>query len=390
LKLNIVILPIILLISSSSAQTGLPKDESSLFSGSGNCNFCHAARPPYVLTDSSGNDLTPSLDWRVTMMANAAKDPYWQAKVESEISVNPQLQSQIEDKCTTCHMPMGRTQAIFDGYNGYTLEEGRNNPLAMDGVSCTFCHQIQPSNLGSEESFSGGFVIDSSRVIFGPYEDPPGDLMNSSVGYNPAYGSHMLSAQLCATCHTLYTSYLDTNGNVAGKFPEQMPFFEWKASDYATAGIQCQGCHVIRVDESIKISLYPDASPSRDFAFKHQFVGGNTFMLTMLKDNGEAIAVTASTVHFDSTIARTRRQLQQRTAKLIMTAEVEENQLKLSVDVQNLTGHKFPTGFPSRRAWLHVKVSNLNGDTFFESGAVDADGYIQNRDTSMLLKRIMI
>ena len=317
------------------------------------------------------------------MMANAAKDPYWQAKVESEVNANPQIQAQIEDKCAPCHMPMGRTQAIYDGADGYSLEQGRNDPLAMDGVSCTVCHQIQPGNLGSDESFSGGYKIDSSRVIFGPYEEPLGELMASTAGYEPLHGPHILSAQLCATCHTLYTSYLDKEGNIAGKFPEQMPYFEWKASDYAVNGTPCQDCHVPRVEQAMLISLYPADTPSRDFVFKHQFIGGNTFMLTMLRDNGEAIGVTASSVHFDSTIARTRRQLQQRTAKLSLATEVKENELKLIIDVENLTGHKFPTGFPSRRAWLHVKVTNTQGNTFFESGAADADGFIQNRDTSL-------
>ncbi len=372
----------VLWVSSGAAQTELPNAESSLFSGSGNCNFCHVARPPAVLTDSLGNDLTPSLDWRATMMANAARDPYWQAKVESEFSKNPQLRAAIEDKCSTCHMPMARTQAIFDGASGYTLAEGRNDSLAMDGVSCTVCHQIQPDNFGISESFSGGFIIDSSRVIYGPYQNPMGGLMGNFTGFEPTYGSHVITSELCATCHTLYTSYLDENGNIAGEFPEQMPYFEWKASVYAQQGTQCQHCHVERVDSPVQISWLPDSTPVREFSFKHQFVGGNTFMLTMLKENGEALGVTADAVHFDSTIARTRRQLQQRTAAVSVETEDDTNFLKLFVSVENLAGHKFPTGYPSRRAWLHIKVTNADGETFFESGAVDENGIIQNKDTT--------
>ena len=48
----------------------------------------------------------------------------------------------------------------------------------------------------------------------------------------------------------------------------------------------------------------------------------------------------------------------------------------LRIEVENLTGHKFPTGHPWRRAWLHVRVSEAGGKTLFESGAIDANGDI--------------
>ena len=42
--------------------------------------------------------------------------------------------------------------------------------------------------------------------------------------------------------------------------------------------------------------------------------------------------------------------------------------LEVDVDVLNKSGHKLPTGFPSRRVWLHLRV--LHGsDVIFESGA---------------------
>ena len=48
--------------------------------------------------------------------------------------------------------------------------------------------------------------------------------------------------------------------------------------------------------------------------------------------------------------------------------------------MQNLSGHKLPTAYPSRRAWLHVVVKDRDGRTVFESGALNPDGSIQGND----------
>jgi hypothetical protein len=72
-----------------------------LFSGAGNCAFCH---DPWTPNDTrSGAPLAS--DWRATMMAHSFKDPLWQAVMAAEVRENPARQSLIEDKCQTCHAP---------------------------------------------------------------------------------------------------------------------------------------------------------------------------------------------------------------------------------------------------------------------------------------------
>ena len=77
----------------------------------------------------------------------------------------------------------------------------------------------------------------------------------------------------------------------------------------------------------------------------------------------------------------TREFLQSQAARVtIRGVEVSAGRLSVDVLIENLTGHKLPTAFPSRRAWLHFVVRDQNGQAVFESGALNPDGSIQGND----------
>lgn len=362
----------------------LPTATSTLFSGSGNCATCHQPGAPNTsaLLDGNGNDISPVTLWRSTMMANAAKDPLWQAKVTAEVTANPAYKDFIEDKCTTCHSPLGRTEAKFNGKEYYSLSEMQNDPLALDGVSCTACHQIKPDNLGTPESWSGHYIIENDRIIYGPFQNPVTTQMVMTVNYTPVFGAHTLSSDLCATCHTLFTPTVDDNGDIVGEIPEQTPYLEWRNSVYPDRNMECQTCHMPAAEGGIVISNRPTSLSPRQPFVNHYFVGANVFMLRIFKEHGAELGVTATKEQFDSTIARTMDLLQNATAELSANYRwVSSAELEVKVAVKNTSGHKFPTAYPSRRAWLKVQLNDNSGSPVFSSGSWDsATGEINNLD----------
>lgn len=210
-----------------------------------------------TVLSQNGVDISPPTYWRSTMMANSSKDPFWLAMVAEEVHNYPQLQQTIETTCTRCYAPMGYTEALYNGQNNYSINEMKQDAIANDGVSCTACHQIKPDNFGSQNSYSGHYVIENDSIIYGPYENPELTYMQTIVNYMPNYSTHMNQSELCATYHTLFTPYLDNQGQIAGQFPEQTLYLEWKNSIYSVQNVQCQDCHMPVIYDPIDIATIP-------------------------------------------------------------------------------------------------------------------------------------
>jgi hypothetical protein len=202
--------------------------------------------------------------------------------------------------------------------------------------------------------------------------------MHSATGFQQTEGAHIRQSELCATCHTLFTTALGPNGEDIGSLPEQVPYLEWRHSSFR--GRQsCQACHMPVVDHPTPITSV--VGEPRDGLSRHTFVGGNFFMLRMLNLNRGTLGVVALPNELDATAAATIRQLQATTAAIsIGDVTLREGRMRFDVAVTNTTGHKLPTGYPSRRAWLHVTVRDGGGRAVFESGAVDERGAIAGND----------
>jgi hypothetical protein len=376
------------LLASPALMRGGNNDSSSKpkFHTSDRCVACHNG-----MKTKSGGDYSIGLDWRASIMANSARDPYWQGSVRREITDHPESSAQIQDGCADCHMPVSRYQeARIQGKLGSVFAhlpfqaDPDKNAAAEDGVTCSVCHQISTEKLGTRESFNGGFLVHgpeskNDHPEYGPYEvdDPHAHLMQTSTGgFKPTQAKHIDESELCATCHTLYTPTLGPGGKKLGELPEQMPYLEWKHSAYAGKS-SCQSCHMPEVAGDTPVtSLF---GPTRQNAKHHSFVGANFFMLRVLNDYRQDLSVTALPHELTSASQQTVSFLQSQSARVtIPKVEAAEGKLHVDVLVTNLTGHKLPTAYPSRRAWLHLAVRDREGRVLFESGALKPDGSIQS------------
>ncbi|MBF0266182.1 MAG: hypothetical protein HQL46_13030 [Gammaproteobacteria bacterium] len=375
-------------------SSGNPSFISTHFSGSGNCSNCHDG-----LINPDSKDVSIVKRWQSSIMANSSRDPFWKAKFKSELNRTPSLSSVINDKCTRCHAPMANVEAkesntSITSFNGGVFEEQHTlHSQAMDGVSCTLCHQISNSDkLGSIDGFSGGYEINTNlsgtdRLLYGQYQDIFPNPMRNQVNFTPEYSTHISESSFCATCHNLKTPYTDASGNVLStthesEFPEQMPFSEWLHSDYASTDEKsCQQCHMSRSSDVVMVSQPPFIDTKRDNFAEHNFIGANVFMLNILNDNKEILGVLGT--DFETTISETQSLLESSASLAVTNQHLDNNGLSFTLSIKSETGHKLPTSYPSRRVIVHVKITDALNNVVFESGKPNVDGSITGLDSDI-------
>lgn len=361
--------------------------ESTAFHSSDRCVACHNG-----MKTSEGEDISIGFDWEASIMANSSRDPYWQGSVRRETIDHPESSTFIQNDCSICHMPAvrladrdaGRDTHVFARFPFQKLaaKTPQLQRAAQDGVTCSVCHQIKNDGLGTDRTFNGNVVIGSGvhegqRPEFGPFAVDHGHqtIMHSSTGgFLPEDSAHIRDAALCGSCHTLYTTALGPGGSKLGQFPEQVPYQEWQHSSY-NGKKTCQECHMPVVTEPVPVTvLY---GPKRTGMHRHVFVGGNFVLENFLKDHPDELATDARPQDLQAAIKRITDFLQTESAEVaIESIRIGDDNLSIHVHAQNLTGHKLPTAYPSRRAWLHLAVLDAQGHTIFESGALRPDGSI--------------
>ena len=389
--LSTLALGLVLASASLALAQAAAQPPAQIFVTSDRCVACHNG-----LKAPDGQDMSIGFDWSASMMANSAKDPYWQAAVRREITEHPTASAAIQNECSACHMPMSRYTAKMQGRMGGVFANlpvnlAALNPapgalLAWDSVSCSMCHQIEAAKLGTPASFTAGFVVNTTmplgqRPAYGPFKIDPGRqrIMSSASQLKPTPGAQVREAGLCGSCHTLYTHALGPDGKQVGRLPEQVPYLEWEHSAYPKEQRTCQSCHMPKQTQPMAITSV--LGVKRTPFSRHSFRGGNFFMLGLLQQNSQALGVNAMPQNLTASAGRTKAHLQTLTAKLkLVQAKVSGAKLEARVSLENLAGHKLPTAYPSRRAWLWFRVIDASGREVFSSGAPRPDGSIAGND----------
>lgn len=367
------------------------------------CATCHSnADGAQAMRDEKERWIAPYTLWQASMMANSARDPLYRAVVSLEAAATPSRSAEIEARCLRCHAPLASVELKKRGEFTPSLallrEDSDRGQLALDGVACAVCHQIQAEGLGTQESFNGGYRVGEGRKVFGPHVEPKGELMKGAVGFTPTHGPHMLDSALCGTCHTQRNEAYLPDGSPAGSlYPEQATFLEWRSSAYRDDGSRptsCQACHVPRTsqDGASLVSVIARGADGKDLGElterepygRHLFVGGNTLVLGILRDNAELLKPRAPREAFNETIQRTLDQLGRAARLEAGEAALTGEELRIPLRVRNLAGHKLPTGHPTRRTWVRLVVRDAEGRVVFSSGDFDQQGRILDGTGSVL------
>ncbi len=325
------------------------------------------------------------------------------------------------------------------------LGKTKYGALARDGISCAACHQVTdpaaaspPQTLADVDT--GRFGVDPPQngqiTINGPFPDPRTLPMRTSLGMTPKYSPFTQQSELCASCHTIRLPAFDTADNQLVNRDgspylmfEQTTYLEWLNSAFSQSGGQtCQDCHMPKTvplapadaqageDPPLPLTFeiagiqsqrYPavenlapiqevTVNPRAGFA-RHSLHGLNLFVLSMFDQFdrilgvGKADYMTGNTTDIDFAALDTVLLAEEHSARVavappaITANATGQEVLRTQVTVQNLTGHRFPSGVGFRRAFLQFQViggpqSAAAGDVVWSSGSTNDVGVIVGPD----------
>ena len=417
-----------------------PAPEPRGFVTSDVCSGCHDADSllhgvtPNMVVDRGGErlNLSPYGEWSASLMGLAGRDPVFRAQLESEWALHPEIADFVDNFCFTCHGVMGHRElatdtggtellTLADTYDTGAAPRAHYAALARDGVSCSACHRIASDGLGQPGTFTGQFAVGPPDEIYGPYDRPKAYAMENGLGVTPREGSWIKSSALCGSCHAVILPILDRDQSytpatvaAAPTVHEQATYLEWQNSVYqnerapiaAATARTCQDCHMpAHLDgeplafpiANIQDAGYPPFDhvapaaeidlPVRAPYARHTLVGANLFVMSMFQQFPDVLGIDVDDENLSSNerplsslllAARESAALAQTRSARVTIAPVERvgATLEVTVTVENLAGHKLPSGVGFRRAFLELAVLDADGDVLWASGRTSPLGVI--------------
>jgi len=364
------------------------------------CDNCHGGYDTAV---------EPAFNWRGSMMAQAARDPFFYACM----TVANQDAEFAGDLCIRCHSPAGWLEGRSIPTDGSAL-----NANDREGVQCDFCHKlVKPTEIGvnpyptdgayttsgtydQDQSYlatlsqipptsgNGMYIADANNAKRGPFTDAAA---RHKMYYSPLHKE----AALCGTCHDVsnpaYVKNDEGNGNYFytlndldapspsfdpySMFPVERTYSEWMNSAFNTPGgvyaprfggnkdyvSTCQDCHMRDVTGA---GCNKRGVAVRDDLPLHDMTGGNTWVPDIIPiffpGETDPAALSAGKERAATMLQRAS------------TLEVSGSIPSINVRVINETGHKLPSGYPEgRRIWLNVRCYDAGDQLIGEFGAYD-------------------
>ena len=260
--------------------------------------------------------------------------------------------------CAGCHdLPL-----LVDG--AMDRDIAPDDPRAHAGVACRTCHGITHIAPDGNASFS---------LRADPIPIPDTSDKASVAEHKRAASRERFGAKLCEGCHR---SFLGTDTRNAHHLNGQDEVTSWRSSAYAGAGLSrvdsgvdqhdCIGCHMPKIHSD----LDDPAADAQGRVHSHQFLGGHTWMASMLGDEPLMEASQAflrNIVSADVASVREdgRDYLGADGAPATAGADVT-----FDVVLRNLgVGHNLPAGVVDLQdSWIEVDVTDARGRLIASTG----------------------
>lgn len=252
--------------------------------------------------------------------AGAFDDPMFQAQYYGQILPAAEHDERLRQDaaaCLACHSPIVSLQHQGQAVPAQAVEPG------LSGVTCDFCHTVR--GFVGDTPGNGNYVSEPGEMKLGPFKE--------DTDWHHSYSRLQTQSEFCAICHSATNSH---------GLAVRSTYAEWKASSYATKGVQCQDCHmnskgflvegeaVFQSGQAAQMTV--GSAPVRSKLFSHRFPGAHS----AIQLTG---AITIQVAPHPAPLSPGER-------------------LKIGVEVRNTNvGHKMPSGSPELRvAYLEVRA----------------------------------